>query len=287
MQTVANGPFANANFAGFTLNTMTFGGLALGIGMIVDASIVVLENTFRHMEHGKDRMQAAIDASEEVWSAILASTLTHIAVFIPLLFLSGVSSILFKQLSIVVMFSLTMSLFVAVTIVPVLCSRLLKLPPPREERRGLTGRLYTMSERFLDGMDEKYSRLIHKALVHRPTVIGVGVTAVVVAVLVLPTIGFELMPATDVQGTSATTNNMGTADGCINCHGNHHNDPRLTLCGNCHTTTHFIPSTFVHPQEGPHVPKGEQPLPCVACHQTTFSQSYCSCHGGKPPTGGG
>jgi HAE1 family hydrophobic/amphiphilic exporter-1 len=176
---------------------MTFGGLALGIGMIVDASIVVLENTFRHMEHGKDRMQAAIDGSEEVWSAILASTLTHIAVFVPLLFLSGVSSILFKQLSVVVMFSLTMSLFVAVTIVPVLCSRMLKLPPPADERRGLTGRLYTASERFLNGMDDRYSRTISLALHHRPTVIGLGTAAVVAAVLILPTIGFELMPEAD------------------------------------------------------------------------------------------
>jgi hydrophobic/amphiphilic exporter-1 (mainly G- bacteria), HAE1 family len=191
------GTFALLYFAGYTLNTMTFGGLALGIGMIVDAAIVVLENTFRHMEHGKDRMQASIDASEEVWSAILASTLTHIAVFIPLLFLTGVSSILFKQLSIVVMFSLSMSLFVAVTIVPVLCSRLLKLPPPLEQRRGLTGRLYTASETFLDGMDEGYRRLIHKALVHRPTVLGVGTAAVVAAFLILPTIGFELMPQAD------------------------------------------------------------------------------------------
>ncbi len=166
------GTFALLYFNGYTLNTMTFGGLALGIGMIVDASIVVLENTFRHMEHGKDRMQAAIDGSEEVWSAILASTLTHIAVFVPLLFLSGVSSILFKQLSVVVMFSLTMSLFVAVTIVPVLCSRLLKLPPPADERRGLSGRLYTSSERFLNGMDERYSRVIRLALHHRPTVVG-------------------------------------------------------------------------------------------------------------------
>jgi HAE1 family hydrophobic/amphiphilic exporter-1 len=165
--------------------------------MIVDASIVVLENTFRHMEHGKDRMQAAIDGSEEVWSAILASTLTHIAVFVPLLFLSGVSSILFKQLSVVVMFSLTMSLFVAVTIVPVLCSRMLKLPPPADERRGLTGRLYTASERFLNGMDERYSRVISLALHHRPTVIGLGTAAVVAAVLILPTIGFELMPEAD------------------------------------------------------------------------------------------
>ena len=69
---------------------MTFGGLALGVGMIVDAAIVVLENSFRHMEHhGKDRMTASIDGSEEVWSAILASILTHIAVFVPLLFLDG------------------------------------------------------------------------------------------------------------------------------------------------------------------------------------------------------
>ena len=71
-------------------------------------------------------MTAAIDGSEEVWSAILASTLTHIAVFVPLLFLQGISSILFTQLSFVVMFSLAMSLFVAVTIVPVLCSRWLR-----------------------------------------------------------------------------------------------------------------------------------------------------------------
>ena len=191
------GTFALLYFAGFTLNTMTFGGLALGIGMIVDASIVVLENTFRHMEHGKDRMTAAIEASEEVWSAILASTLTHIAVFIPLLFLTGVSSILFTQLSIVVIFSLSMSLFVAVTVVPVLCSRFLQLPPPAEERRGPLGRLYTWSERVLEGMDDRYRQIVHRALVHRPTVIGIGVALFVLALFILPTVGFELMPQTD------------------------------------------------------------------------------------------
>jgi hydrophobic/amphiphilic exporter-1 (mainly G- bacteria), HAE1 family len=198
------GTFALLHFAGYTLNTMTFGGLALGIGMIVDASIVVIENTFRHMEHGKDRMQASIDGSEEVWSAILASTLTHIAVFVPLLFLTGVSSILFKQLSIVVMFSLTMSLFVAVTIVPVLCSRLLKLPPPVAHRQGLSGRLYTWSEGVLERMDSGYSGIIHKALLHRPTVLGVGTGLVVIAALILPTIGFELMPQADEGEVSIT-----------------------------------------------------------------------------------
>jgi HAE1 family hydrophobic/amphiphilic exporter-1 len=198
------GTFALLYFNGYTLNTMTFGGLALGIGMIVDASIVVIENTFRHMEHGKDRMQASIDGAEEVWSAILASTLTHIAVFVPLLFLTGVSSILFKQLAVVVMFSLTMSLFVAVTIVPVLCSRLLRLPKPASERSGVMAKVYGFSERMLNGMDNGYSRIVHKALVHRPTVVGLGTAAVVAAFLILPTIGFELMPQADEGEVSVT-----------------------------------------------------------------------------------
>src|SRR5512145_1045465 len=133
------GTFALLYFGGFTLNTMTFGGLALGIGMIVDAAIVVLENTHRHLHMGKDKMKAAIEGSEEVWSAILASTLTHIAVFIPLLFLTGISSVLFRQLSIVVIFSLAMSLFVAVTIVPVLCSRLIDPPTHGKNARGIFG----------------------------------------------------------------------------------------------------------------------------------------------------
>jgi len=191
------GTFALLYFAGYTLNTMTFGGLALGVGMIVDASIVVLENTFRHMEMGKSRMQAAIEGSEEVWSAIVASTLTHVAVFLPLLFLTGVSSILFVQLSIVVMFSLSMSLFVAVTVVPVLCSRLLKMPPPVEERRGLGGRLFTVSEQALDGLDNTYRALLHRALGHRFSVIGMATALTVVAFVILPSIPTELVPQTD------------------------------------------------------------------------------------------
>ena len=192
------GTFALLFFSGYTLNTMTFGGLALGVGMIVDASIVVLENSFRHMEEmKKDRFTAAIEGSEEVWSAILASILTHIAVFVPLLFLSGVSNIMFKQLAVVVMFSLMMSLFVAVTIVPVLCSRLLVLPKPVNERRGITGRLYNASERVLTSIDEHYRWVLDKALHHRPTVIASGAALFLVAILLLPTIPFELMPDTD------------------------------------------------------------------------------------------
>ncbi|HWP99591.1 MAG TPA: efflux RND transporter permease subunit [Vicinamibacterales bacterium] len=191
------GTFALLYFNGFTLNTMTFGGLALGIGMIVDASIVVLENTFRHMEEGRSRLEAAILGSEEVWTAILASTLTHIAVFVPLLFLTGVSSVMFKQLAIVVMFSLAMSLFVAVTLVPVLCAKWLVLPGPAEARRALSGRLFALSERALEAIETAYRRILHRSLEHRPTVVASGAAAFVAALLLLPTVGFELMPQTD------------------------------------------------------------------------------------------
>ena len=191
------GTFALLYFGGYTLNTMTFGGLALGIGMIVDAAIVVLENTHRHLHMGKDKLTAAIDGSEEVWSAILASTLTHIAVFVPLLFLSGTASILFGQLSIVVMFSLAMSLFVAVTIVPVLCSRWLKTPDEEARETGMKARFYRLSENFLESMDESYRKAIHLALNHRPTVIGGAAALVVAAVLLYPMVGTELLPQAD------------------------------------------------------------------------------------------
>ncbi|MCA1586499.1 MAG: efflux RND transporter permease subunit [Acidobacteria bacterium] len=191
------GTFALLYFGGYTLNTLTFGGLALGIGMIVDAAIVVLENTYRHLEMGKDRVTAAIDGSEEVWSAILASTLTHIAVFVPMLFLTGISSIIFGQLAAVVSFSLAMSLFVAVTIVPVLCSRLLDPPDHGLNKTGPIAALNRWGDRMLTGLDNVYSRTLHAALHHRPTIFGVGFALFTVAVLLLPRVGFEFQPTTD------------------------------------------------------------------------------------------
>ncbi|MCC7123308.1 MAG: efflux RND transporter permease subunit, partial [Acidobacteria bacterium] len=191
------GTFALLYFGGYTLNTLTFGGLALGIGMIVDAAIVVLENTYRHLEMGKDRMTAALDGSEEVWSAILASTLTHIAVFVPMLFLTGVSSIMFGQLAAVVSFSLAMSLLVAVTIVPVLCSRLLDAPTHGQHKPGILGALSGGVDRFLNGLDAFYARSLHLALQHRPTVFAVGFGLFILAVMLLPRIGFEFQPTTD------------------------------------------------------------------------------------------
>jgi len=191
------GTFALLYFGGYTLNTLTFGGLALGIGMIVDAAIVVLENTYRHLEMGKDRITAAIDGSEEVWSAILASTLTHIAVFVPMLFLTGVSSIMFGQLAAVVSFSLAMSLLVAVTIVPVLCSRLLDPPAVIHGRPGMMAKFNRTVDGWLNAVDDFYAKSLRLALAHRPTVFATGFGLFVVAILLLPRIGFEFQPQTD------------------------------------------------------------------------------------------
>jgi HAE1 family hydrophobic/amphiphilic exporter-1 len=191
------GTFALLYFGGYTLNTLTFGGLALGIGMIVDAAIVVLENTYRHLEMGKDRMTAAIEGSEEVWSAILASTLTHIAVFVPMLFLTGVAQITFGSLAAVVSFSLAMSLFVAVTIVPVLCSRFLDPPDHGDKRKGVVGAVYRWSDRLLNKIDEVYARGLHVALAHRPTVFATGVGLFVLAIYLGQFIGVELQPTAD------------------------------------------------------------------------------------------
>ncbi len=191
------GTFALLYFGGYTLNTLTFGGLALGIGMIVDAAIVVLENTYRHLEMGKDRMTAAVDGAEEVWSAILASTLTHIAVFVPMLFLTGVSSIMFGQLAAVVSFSLAMSLLVAVTIVPVLCSRFLDPPHVAHSKTGAMAGLNRTIDRWLNNLDEFYARMLHQALVHRPTVFATGFALFAVALVLMRGIGFEFQPQTD------------------------------------------------------------------------------------------
>jgi HAE1 family hydrophobic/amphiphilic exporter-1 len=191
------GTFALLYFGGYTLNTLTFGGLALGIGMIVDAAIVVLENTYRHLEMGKDRMTAAIDGAEEVWSAILASTLTHIAVFVPMLFLTGVSSIMFGQLAAVVSFSLAMSLLVAVTIVPVLCSRFLDPPHVIHGRAGMMSGFNRRIDKWLNDLDAFYARMLHLALAHRPTVFATGFALFAVAIVLMGQIGFEFQPQTD------------------------------------------------------------------------------------------
>jgi len=189
--------FALMYFNDFTLNTLSFGGLALGVGMLVDNAIVVLENIFRHREAGKSRVAASLDGTQEVSNAIIASTLTTVAVFVPMVFLSGMSGIMFQQFSYVITFSLLCSLLVALSLVPVLCSKYLSLKEPFALRHPAVERIVDGSGRLLAALDEEYRRAINWSLDHRRAVAW-GVTGLLVGSLLLtPLVGVELMPQTD------------------------------------------------------------------------------------------
>ena len=119
--------FVMIYFAKLNLNMMTLGGLALGVGMLVDNAIVVLENIYRFRQQGENLTDAAIMGSSEVGMAIIASTLTTVVVFLPIVFMGGMTAELFKELALTVTFSLIASLFVAQTLVPMLCSKFLHI----------------------------------------------------------------------------------------------------------------------------------------------------------------
>ena len=182
-------------FAGFTLNIMTLGGLALGIGMLVDNSIVVLENIFRLRESGQGPEEAAVNGAEEVSAAIVASTLTTLVVFLPLIFVRGMAGIMFKQLSVVVSFSLLCSLAVAMTLVPMLAAKL--MAGRTHAQAGLAGWVFGASERLLAGLESSYKGALHFSLSHRIAVVGMATALVAGTVLLAPYVGSELMPATD------------------------------------------------------------------------------------------
>ena len=163
--------FAAMYFNGFTLNTISFGGLALGVGMLVDNAIVILENIYRHREDGATPQAAAATGANEVAGAMTASTFTTLAVFLPLMFVSGVSAVTFKQLAYVVCFSQIISLIVALTTVPPLCARYLrsganKRTPPRP-----IARLADAAGAWQERIAQKYGRVLRWALAHRKTVI--------------------------------------------------------------------------------------------------------------------
>ncbi|GAC90585.1 cation/multidrug efflux pump [Anoxybacillus flavithermus NBRC 109594] len=173
-------------FSDFTLNIMTLGGLALGIGMLVDNSIVVIENISRHLAMGKEPKEAAKDGVSEVSSAIVASTLTSVAVFIPVLFITGLIGDLFTEFALTIAFSLLASLFVALTVVPMLASRWLR---PRRRYRE-EARLSSAPMRALE-------RSLRWSLRHRFVVLLLAVSLLGVGVVGLTKVGMQFLPNTD------------------------------------------------------------------------------------------
>ena len=172
-------------FSGHTINVMTLGGIALAVGTVVDAGIVVVENIMRHLGMGKSSQDAARDASEEVATPVLAGTVTTLAIFIPAVFLTGMIKYLFEPLSLAAVLTIGASYFVAMTIIPAFCSRVLKpgakaaVADDVSEPKGV------------------FAGLVGAALKLRYLVIGGGVALVAISLLLYPRIGGELFPDVD------------------------------------------------------------------------------------------
>jgi hydrophobic/amphiphilic exporter-1 (mainly G- bacteria), HAE1 family len=182
--------------SGNTINIMTLGGFALAIGRLVDNSVVVLENINRHLAEGEAPQTAALAGADEVDLPVLASTITTIIVFFPVMFLFGVAKYLFSALALTVVLSMIASYVVAMTIVPIYCARFLTAEQAREEERGaggLSGGFTRAYERFA----VRYELFLNRALDHKPLVIGVVAALFLGSLLLYPFIGTELFPTTD------------------------------------------------------------------------------------------
>ena len=193
--------FSLLYFSNLTLNMMTLGGLALGIGMMVDNSIVVLENIFRYRELGTDIKKSACLGASEVGTAISASTFTTIAVFLPILYVQGIASELFRSMGYTITFSLLTSLLVALTLVPMLSSKILRLKmkdnSPSASKENLVQNSLGQGGRIFNFVREEYSRLISWSLRHRGIVFILAVIIFAGSIMLIPFVGTEFIPSSD------------------------------------------------------------------------------------------
>jgi len=173
--------------AGQTINTLTLGGIALAIGILVDQSIVVVDNIVRHREMGKGNADAALDGTGEVAPSIVVSTLTFAVVFLPIVFLSGMARYLFAPLGLAASFVMVASLVVAVTVVPSFCARFL-----RENRVHHSTEFSPTGDPGIG-----YPGLVARAIENRRVVVGVSVIAALACGLLLMRTGTELFPRVD------------------------------------------------------------------------------------------
>lgn len=185
------GAIAVMYFLGYTFNTMTMLGLLLLIGVVVDDAIVVLENIYRHgEEHGSGRVDAAIHGTRQVVFAVLAATLTLVAIFAPVIFMQGIIGRFFEAFAVVVTFGVLASLFVSLTLTPMLCSRFLKV----EKKHG---KLYHFIDRGFQALDNGYIRLLNTSLNHRKIVALLTMGVVLSSGYFFANTGSGFMPVQD------------------------------------------------------------------------------------------
>lgn len=193
--------FSLIYFNDITLNLMTLGGLALGIGMLVDNSIVVLENIYRYRQEGFSKTESAIKGTKEVGMAVTASTLTTVAVFLPIVFVEGIISTIFKELALTVTFSLLASLVVALTLVPMLSSQILKVDNSQgkkhKQKFRIVGFIFDSFDKVFSRLEGRYKKILGWSLGHRKSTVLVAILVFAVSIASLTQVGAEFIPATD------------------------------------------------------------------------------------------
>jgi HAE1 family hydrophobic/amphiphilic exporter-1 len=186
--------FAYLFGSGNTLNIISLSSLSIAIGMVVDDAIVVLENITTHIERGSRPKQAAIHATNEVAVAVMASTLTILAVFLPLTMISGMAGVMFRQLGWIISVTIIVSLLAALTLTPMLCSQMMRLDP--KKGRFQTA-ILTPVEHAFDALDAAYSRLVNWAVRHRKTVVAAALAVFAGSLMLIPSIRTEFFPTND------------------------------------------------------------------------------------------
>jgi multidrug efflux pump len=183
--------FAIMNALGFSINNLTLLALTLAIGIVVDDAIIVLENAYRHQEElGEDPKTAAINGTREIAFAVIATTISLVAVFTPLAFLKGATGRLFNEFGIAVAGSVVISGFVALTLTPMLCAQILRVPKQH-------GAVFKALERGFEGLATFYSRTLRWALGHKTIILAGAAATIVVAVGTFRVLKREFVPQED------------------------------------------------------------------------------------------
>ena len=183
--------------SGQAINSITLGGLALVLGLLVDNSIVVLENVDSHLKKGKDSFTAAKDAALEVASPVLSSTLVIMVVFFPVLFLTGITKFLFSPLAITVAGSMIGSYIFALTLIPIMAAFFFRKHLPNSDDKPKRNAL-GFFQRFIDRLGDKYKNSLSNTLKLRWPILGFTVVLLIVSLFLLKNTGYELFPQSDV-----------------------------------------------------------------------------------------
>ena len=186
--------FTAMKLFGFTLNVMTLMGLSLAIGMLIDDAIVVRENIVRHLQRGKDHVAASLDGTNEIGLAVMATTFTIVAVFIPVAFMGGMVGQFFYEFGITVAAAVLVSLFVSFTLDPMLSSRWVDPAVEEDRHDGFVGKTLARFNHWFDRLHVSYERMLGWSLAHRKTVLAVALVAFLGSFPILGILGGDFMP---------------------------------------------------------------------------------------------